>query len=206
MSTISDTPTELPVIPVRRDARCPLSPRPNSRSGVKSGASARDVPRQTDLGGEPLPRHQGGAGRSAPVRRHHSCRPHAVGLRRDRAGDVRTVDDPEHHRLRRMVTGSFTFRRAEAMRPQIQELVDQYLDEMIDVGAPADLVRHFALPVPSMVIALLLGVPPEDLELFQHHTARSDWTPSPPTTRRRWPSGQCTPTSRNWWPQRARTR
>ena len=60
---------------------------------------------------------------------------------------------------------------AEAMRPQIQEMVDQYLGEMIDNGPPADLVRDFALPVPSLVIALLLGVPPEDLELFQHNTS-----------------------------------
>ena len=80
------------------------------------------------------------------------------------------VDDPEHHRLRRMMTSDFTFRRTDAMRPQIQELVDQYLGAMIANGPPADLVRDFALPVPSLVIALLLGVPPEDLELFQHHT------------------------------------
>ncbi|MGB9251726.1 MAG: cytochrome P450 [Mycobacterium sp.] len=80
------------------------------------------------------------------------------------------IDDPEHHRLRRMMTSQFTFRRTEAMRPQIQELVDEYLDKMIDAGPPADIVRDFALPVPSMVIALLLGVPPEDLELFQHNS------------------------------------
>jgi cytochrome P450 len=80
------------------------------------------------------------------------------------------IDDPEHHRLRRMMTGQFTFRRTEAMRPQIQELVDHFLGTMIDNGPPADIVRDFALPVPSLVIALLLGVPPEDLELFQHHT------------------------------------
>ena len=42
---------------------------------------------------------------------------------------------------------------------------------MIDSGPPADIVRDFALPVPSLVIALLLGVPPEDLELFQHNTS-----------------------------------
>jgi cytochrome P450 len=42
---------------------------------------------------------------------------------------------------------------------------------MIDKGPPADIVRDFALPVPSMVIALLLGVPPEDLELFQRNTS-----------------------------------
>jgi cytochrome P450 len=81
------------------------------------------------------------------------------------------IDDPEHHRLRRMMTSQFTFRRTEAMRPQIQELVDQYLDKMIDTGPPADIVRDFGLPVPSLVIALLLGVPPEDLELFQHNTS-----------------------------------
>lgn len=80
------------------------------------------------------------------------------------------TDDPEHHRLRRMMTSNFTFRRCEAMRPRIQATVDHYLGTMIDNGAPADLVREFALPVPSLVIALLLGVPPEDLGLFQHHT------------------------------------
>jgi cytochrome P450 len=80
------------------------------------------------------------------------------------------IDDPEHHRLRRMMTSQFTFRRTEAMRPQIQELVDNYLDAMIDKGPPADIVRDFGLPVPSLVIALLLGVPPEDLELFQHNS------------------------------------
>ncbi|WP_428342683.1 cytochrome P450 [Mycobacterium sp.] len=80
------------------------------------------------------------------------------------------IDDPEHHRLRRMMTSQFTFRRTEAMRPQIQEMVDKYLDAMIDKGPPADIVRDFGLPVPSLVIALLLGVPPEDLELFQHNS------------------------------------
>jgi cytochrome P450 len=69
------------------------------------------------------------------------------------------------------MTSQFTFRRCEAMRPQIQELVDHYLGAMIDNGPPADIVRDFGLPVPSLVIALLLGVPPEDLGLFQHNTS-----------------------------------
>ena len=80
------------------------------------------------------------------------------------------TDDPEHHRLRRMMTSDFTFRRCEAMRPQIQDMVDTFLGEMIDGGPPADLVRDFALRVPSLVIALLLGVPSEDLDSFQRYT------------------------------------
>jgi cytochrome P450 len=83
------------------------------------------------------------------------------------------IDDPEHHRLRRMMTRDFTFRRADGMRPQIQEIVDRYLDEMIGNGPPADLVRDFALPVPSLVIALLLGVPSADLEHFHRNTTIS---------------------------------
>jgi cytochrome P450 len=82
------------------------------------------------------------------------------------------IDDPEHNRLRRMMTRDFTFRRAEAMRPQIQTLVDGFLDDMIDKGPPADLVRDFALPVPSLVISLLLGVPYEDHEFFQQHSTK----------------------------------
>ena len=56
------------------------------------------------------------------------------------------------------------------MRPQIQELVDGFIDEMVAKGPPADLVRDFALPVPSLVISLLLGVPYEDHELFQKNS------------------------------------
>lgn len=107
------------------------------------------------------------------------------------------TDDPEHHRIRRMMTGNFTFRRCESMRPEIQEMVDHFLDQMIAVGPPADLVREFALPVPSLVIALLLGVPPEDLELFQHNTT-AGLTRRRPTRKRARPSGRCTPTSRSW--------
>lgn len=77
------------------------------------------------------------------------------------------LDDPEHNRIRRMMKRDFTFRRADATRPQIQELVDRFLDDMIAEGPPADLVSAFALPVPSMVICLLLGVPYEDHQFFQ---------------------------------------
>jgi cytochrome P450 len=77
------------------------------------------------------------------------------------------TDDPEHNRLRRMLTRDFTVRRAKEMAPEIQKVVDGLLDDMIAAGPPADFVRDFALPVPSLVICLLLGVPYEDHEYFQ---------------------------------------
>jgi cytochrome P450 len=81
------------------------------------------------------------------------------------------MDDPEHARLRRMLTKDFTVKRVEAMRPQIQGMVDGFLEEMIAKGQPADLVRDYALPVPSLVISLLLGVPYADHEFFQQQTS-----------------------------------
>ncbi|MFE6748338.1 cytochrome P450 [Kitasatospora purpeofusca] len=80
------------------------------------------------------------------------------------------LDDPEHARLRRMVTGDFLVKRVAEMRPGIQQIVDEALDRMIarsGPAGPADLVADFALPVPSLVICLLLGVPYEDREEFQ---------------------------------------
>ncbi|WP_329124958.1 cytochrome P450 [Streptomyces sp. NBC_01465] len=77
------------------------------------------------------------------------------------------MDDPEHARLRRMVTKDFLVKRIEALRPGIQAIVDETIDRMLAKGQPADLVGDFALPVPSLVICLMLGVPYEDHDLFQ---------------------------------------
>ncbi len=81
------------------------------------------------------------------------------------------MDPPEHTRYRRMLTKEFTVRRMEALRPRIQEIVDGFLDDMARRTPPVDLVQALALPVPSLVICLLLGVPYADHEFFQHHSA-----------------------------------
>ncbi|WP_330461294.1 cytochrome P450 [Streptomyces sp. NBC_00820] len=86
---------------------------------------------------------------------------------RDRRVALLGVDDPEHRTQRRMMVPSFTLRRATELRPQIQRTVDALLDAMIEKGPPADLVSAFALPVPSMVICHLLGVPYADHEFFE---------------------------------------
>jgi cytochrome P450 len=80
------------------------------------------------------------------------------------------MDDPEHARLRRMVTAPFMVKRIEAMRPAVQQIVDDLLDEMLAGPKPVDLVEAFALPVPSLVISELLGVPYGDHEFFQEQS------------------------------------
>jgi len=77
------------------------------------------------------------------------------------------MDDPEHARLRRMLTGEFMLKRIEELRPRVQELADELLDRMIAGRREADLVAEFALPLPSLVICMMLGVPYEDHEYFQ---------------------------------------
>ena len=170
MSMVSET--DLPVIPAPRAAHCPLAPppefadwreEPGLRRAIYHGQPAWVVSRYQDIRAALLDPRLSADTISAAVKPSGSGGNAPVMFAR--------TDDPEHHRLRRMLTSNFTFRRTEGMRPQIQELVDHYLGEMISNGPPGDIVRDFGLPVPSLVIALLLGVPPEDLGLFQQHTA-----------------------------------
>ena len=90
--------------------------------------------------------------------------------RRAQAKTFISMDDPEHARLRRMVTGPFAIKRVEAMRPAIQRIVDDLIDRMLEGPRPVDLVQAFALPVPSMVICELLGVPYGDHAFFQRNS------------------------------------
>ena len=89
-----------------------------------------------------------------------------------RAGHLLAFDPPEHTRLRRMLTPEFTVRRLRRLEPWISTIVEQHLDALERAGAPADLVAGFALPIPSLVICELLGVPYEDRAEFQHRTGR----------------------------------
>ncbi|SEE11083.1 MULTISPECIES: cytochrome P450 [Streptomyces] len=77
------------------------------------------------------------------------------------------VDDPLHARQRRMLIPSFGVKRMNAIRPRLQGLVDRLLDDMLAKGPVVDLVSAFALPVPSMAICELLGVPYGDHDFFE---------------------------------------
>ncbi|MEV7890118.1 cytochrome P450 [Streptomyces sp. NPDC002817] len=80
------------------------------------------------------------------------------------------MDDPEHARLRRLVTAPFAIKKVEALRPAVQRIVDGLIDDLLAGPQPVDLVEAFALPVPSLVICELLGVPYEDHGMFQSST------------------------------------
>src|SRR5882757_4276864 len=89
-----------------------------------------------------------------------------------RAGNLLGLDPPEHQRLRRMLTAEFTIRRMKRLQERVVEIVDAQLDAMEKAGPPADLVASFALPIPSLVICELLGVPYDDRDDFQRRSAR----------------------------------
>ncbi|TCK25956.1 cytochrome P450 [Pseudonocardia endophytica] len=90
----------------------------------------------------------------------------------DRTGNLLSLDPPDHTRLRRMLTPEFTVRRMRRLEPRIVEIVDDHLDALERHGPPGDLVATFALPIPSLVICELLGVPAADQDEFQERTAK----------------------------------
>jgi len=79
---------------------------------------------------------------------------------------VLITDPPEHTRLRSLVSGAFTMRRVEALRPRVQQITDELLDAMLPKGR-ADLVDSFAYPLPMTVICELLGIPDIDRVAFR---------------------------------------
>jgi pentalenic acid synthase len=91
---------------------------------------------------------------------------------RDRRPAFISMDPPEHGSRRRMLISEFTVKHIKGMRADIERIVHGFIGEMLAAGPPADLVSQFALPVPSMVICRLLGVPYEDHDLFQDASRR----------------------------------
>jgi cytochrome P450 len=71
------------------------------------------------------------------------------------------TDPPDHTRLRRLVLKAFTSRAVERLRPGIERITDELLDNLERAAAdgPVDLVEFFAMPLPVRVIGDLLGVP-----------------------------------------------
>ncbi|MEW2402536.1 cytochrome P450 [Streptomyces sp. NPDC046862] len=167
------TTTDLPAFPGERTARCPFNPpaeytRWREEKGLRrvhwNGHTVWAVSRYEDI-------------RTAMT--HPAISAEVLGVLQGHANHggpnapetFPRMDDPEHARLRRMLTKDFTVKRVNAMRPRIEEMANDFIDRMISKGQPGDLVQDYALPIPSLVISLLLGVPYTDHDFFQTITS-----------------------------------
>ncbi|WP_189154922.1 cytochrome P450 [Lentzea pudingi] len=174
--TATDLRSDLASFPTARDPECPFDPPAEyadlrEQEGTPSlacpvGVNARVVSRYADVR----------AALADPnLSSHAAPSTHVVpGGLLDRPvapGSLLNMDGAGHARLRRLLTPEFTVKRIQALRPYVQGLVDDHLDALLEHGGPVDLVEHFALPIPSLVICELLGVDYGDRDRFQEQTA-----------------------------------
>jgi cytochrome P450 len=90
------------------------------------------------------------------------------GLRPTAPGTFIAMDPPDHTRYRHLLAGQFTRRKLERLEPRVTAIVDAHIDRL---RPPADLVREFAFPIPSLVICELLGVPEAERDKVQRFSA-----------------------------------
>ena len=85
------------------------------------------------------------------------------------ADSILDSEPPKHTRLRSLVTKAFNPKKIDSLRPTVAAIVDSLLDDLEDAFSrgDADLIHHFAEPLPVKVIASLLGFPPEDEHLLR---------------------------------------
>jgi len=88
-----------------------------------------------------------------------------LGAAGDEEPSMLLMDEPGHRRLRSLVSGSFTPAAVERWRPRIRDIVERVLDGIPD--GEFDLIRAFAGPVPTVVIAEMLGIDPARRDDFK---------------------------------------
>lgn len=93
---------------------------------------------------------------------------------------VVNLDPPEHTEARRTMIDEFTVRRMKAIRPRVQELIDGLVDQLLDGPREIDLRRAYCLPIPSLVMCELLGVPEADRAFFETHSTKMVTDPNTP--------------------------
>ena len=76
-------------------------------------------------------------------------------------------DPPQQTRLRALISQAFTPRAIASLEPRIRELSRQLLDQQIERGK-MDMAADFAIPLPMMVIAEMIGIPSADWPRFRN--------------------------------------
>jgi len=77
------------------------------------------------------------------------------------------VDAPDHTRLRKLVAQGFLHKYIESLAPAIERLVDELLDAIAPDAHRIEIMRAVAKPLPAIVIAEMMGVPPSERHLFE---------------------------------------
>jgi len=84
-----------------------------------------------------------------------------------RRDSILTMEGDEHARVRRLVSGAFTPKSADRLRPFMREVIDDLIDAIASTGK-CELVTDICEPYPIKVICELLGAPAEDWRRFSH--------------------------------------
>ncbi|MDH6623247.1 pentalenic acid synthase [Streptomyces sp. LBL] len=79
------------------------------------------------------------------------------------------LDGERHRARRRMLLPRFTAKQVERLRPMIQRMADELIDELLQLETPVDLIAVLGRPLPSRVICRMLGISYEEHELFEVH-------------------------------------
>ncbi len=77
-----------------------------------------------------------------------------------------SMDPPRHRQLRALTTQAFTPRAVGALAPRIQSIVNDLLNQVMARGQ-MDVIEDFSYPLPVIVIAELLGIPPAERDRFK---------------------------------------
>lgn len=178
MSDTIENPAEPTLYPGRRAAKCPFAPAAEIRELAAKAPISKVRTWEDDkqpwlVTGYTEARELFADARVSADSQHPSY-PHINESMRVVAGmSPRTMfnsDGVEHARYRRMMAKPFTPKRLAALRPRIQQNIDRTITAMLAAGDSADLVAALALPVPSLMICSLLGVPYADHRFFQEAT------------------------------------
>lgn len=89
-----------------------------------------------------------------------------VGIHPQPGGVLGTADDPDHRRQRRVLQDAFRPAAIERLEHEVRDVCDELWNGAFGVDGEGDFVRLFAFPFPAIVIAVLLGVPPERRDDF----------------------------------------
>lgn len=82
-----------------------------------------------------------------------------------------SVDPPDHTRLRRLAAKAFTPQIIEGLRPRVQQIADQLLDDL-EAQGKMDLMKDYAYPLPIIVISEMLGISEADGVIFRDLTQK----------------------------------